>query len=407
MLLPLRRLLVPLVLLIGAWLSREQLFLLRPAYRPLLDWLPYAGIGLAMSLCFFYNRARLFTLALALLAAYWLIDTQLQSRLAEPKPLFVYTMLVLALPLTALLLLLLPERGLRNRYGLAVVSAVPLLLFAGWLLWNYFPGAVAALKSALPVLPFGGRYYYLPHGAAALFLSTFAGGLYALVRYDSEHAAAVLGALLFAGVTFAFFREAGISTLMFGAAGLSLIVSLVRSSYDMAYYDDLTGLRGRRALNERLRGLGGRYTIAMMDVDHFKRFNDDYGHEAGDEVLRMVARQIARVRGGGRAYRYGGEEFCIVFPGRELEQCLPHLEELRETVEDYAMSLRDHESRPSSAKAGRRQRGTRGSSRTVSVTVSIGAAEHDGRHEDAEQVVKAADVALYKAKKKGRNCVVY
>lgn len=406
MLLPLRRLLVPLVLATGAWLSREHLFLLKPAYRPLLDWLPYASICLAMSLCFFYNRARQFTLALALLAAYWLIDTQLQSRLAEPKPLFVYSMLVLALPLTALLLLLLPERGLRNRYGMAVVAAVPLQLLAGWLLWNHFPDAVAALKSALPVLPFGGRYY-LPHGAAFLFLLTFAGALYALVRHDSEHAASVLGALLFTGLTFAFFRESRISTIMFGAAGLSLIVSLVRSSYDMAYYDDLTGLRGRRALNERLRGLGGRYTIAMLDVDHFKRFNDDYGHEAGDEVLRMVARQIARVRGGGRAYRYGGEEFCIVFPGRELQQCLPHLEELRETVEDYAMSLRDHGSRPSSTQAGRRQRGTRGSARTVSVTVSIGAAEHGARLEDAEQVLKAADAALYKAKKKGRNCVVY
>jgi diguanylate cyclase (GGDEF)-like protein len=211
---------------------------------------------------------------------------------------------------------------------------------------------------------------------------------------------------VFAFFTFAFFKEERISATLFGASGIALLISLGRSSYDMAYYDELTGLRGRRALNERLRGLGGSYTIAMLDVDHFKQFNDDYGHEAGDEVLKMVGKRIAQVRGGGKAYRYGGEEFSIVFPGRDLEQCLPHLEDLRSAVEDYEMSLRDRKMRPHSKQAGRRQRGTRGVPQTVTVTVSIGAAEHDERHTDSEQVLKAADAALYKAKKKGRNCVV-
>ncbi len=403
---PLRRLIVPLALLLGAWLLRERLLLIKPAYRQLLDWLPYLVFGLALLLSFFYNRARLFTLAFALFCAYWIIDTQLQSRLADPRPLFVYSMLVLAIPFTGLLLLLLPERGLRNRYGLAVLLLVPLQVCAGWLLWNYFPDMAAALKDAMPVLPFGGRYY-LPHAAGGLFLLSLTTGLFVLCRYDSEHAAALLGALLFTLVTFAFFKEARISATLFGAAGIALIVSLVRSSYDMAYYDELTGLRGRRALNERLRGLGGRYTIAMLDIDHFKQFNDEHGHEAGDEVLRMVAKQIGRVRGGGRAYRYGGEEFCIVFAGKELEQSLPHLEDVRAMVEDYEMSLRDHKTRPRSGQAGRRQRGMRGSPRGVSVTVSIGVAQHDERRADSEQVLKAADLALYKAKKKGRNCVVH
>ncbi len=404
LLLPLRRLIAPLGLLLGAWLLREQLPLLKPAYRLLLDWLPYTGLGLALLLCYIYNRARLFTLASGLLLSYWLIDTQLQSRLTEPLPLFVYSMLVLALPLTALLLLLLPERGLRNRYGLGVLLLIPLQLCIAWLLWNYFPDAVAALKKSMAVMPFGGRYY-LPHMAGTLFLLGLMAGLYVLCRYDSEHAAALLGVLLFMFFTFAFFKEARISTTLFGAAGIALLISLVRSTYDMAYYDELTGLRGRRALNERLRGLSGRYTIAMLDVDHFKRFNDEYGHEAGDEVLKMVGKRIARVRGGGKAYRYGGEEFSIVFPGRELEQCLPHLEDVRSAVEDYEMSLRDRKTRPRSRQSGRRQRGTRGSPRTVTVTVSIGAAEPDPRHVDSQQVLAAADAALYKAKRKGRNCI--
>ena len=65
----------------------------------------------------------------------------------------------------------------------------------------------------------------------------------------------------------------------------------------MAYHDELTGLPGRRALNEALLRVGSRYAVAMVDVDHFKHFNDAYGHEVGDQVLRMVAAQLDR---GGR-----------------------------------------------------------------------------------------------------------
>ncbi|HEY3486508.1 MAG TPA: GGDEF domain-containing protein [Gammaproteobacteria bacterium] len=402
---PLRRLIVPSLLLISAFLLKAELPDMKPAYHALLDRLPYLTLGLAMVLCIFYNRARLFSLALTLLLAYWLIDTQLQSRLAEPRPLFIYSMLAMALPLTVFLLLVFPERGLRNRYGFALILLAPVQLLGAWMLWNYFPDAVLAVKNTLKVLPFGGRYY-LPHIVAACFMVCSAAGFYMLCRYDSEHAAALLGTLLFVFVTLAFFKEARISAVMFGVAGLNLIISLVRSSYDMAYYDDLTGLRGRRALNERLRGLAGNYTVAMLDVDHFKQFNDNYGHEAGDEVLKMVATHINQVRGGGRAYRYGGEEFCIIFDGKTMDACLPHLEAVRATVEAYALSLRDRKTRPRSRTTGQQQRGTRSKPEMVSVTVSIGAATC-ADHEDPQEVIQAADAALYKAKKKGRNRVVY
>ncbi|MER3423211.1 MAG: GGDEF domain-containing protein, partial [Nitrospiraceae bacterium] len=79
----------------------------------------------------------------------------------------------------------------------------------------------------------------------------------------------------------------------FAAAGLVLTLAVLQTSYAMAYHDDLTGLPGRRALNETLLKLSGRYTIAMVDVDHFKTFNDQYGHDVGDQVLRMVASHVA------------------------------------------------------------------------------------------------------------------
>src|SRR2546425_11843662 len=111
-----------------------------------------------------------------------------------------------------------------------------------------------------------------------------------------------------------------------------LVVSLIETSHHMAYDDPLTGLPGRRALDEALVRLGGRYAIAMVDIDHFKRFNDEHGHDAGDQLLRMLATKLSQIEGGGRPFRYGGEEFAGLFPGPAGEAALPHIESLRHTV---------------------------------------------------------------------------
>jgi diguanylate cyclase (GGDEF)-like protein len=176
----------------------------------------------------------------------------------------------------------------------------------------------------------------------------------------------------------------------------------------MAYRDELTGLPGRRALNERLKMLGGNFTIAMLDVDHFKRFNDTYGHDVGDEVLRLVASRIRQVRGGGTAYRYGGEEFCIVFPRKTVAEAVEPLERVREEIANYSMSIRDRNLRPVRAKEGNRRRGaTRLGSNQVSVTISAGIAARSADDPDADAVIAAADKKLYQAKKAGRNRLAY
>ncbi|TVQ72527.1 MAG: GGDEF domain-containing protein, partial [Chromatiaceae bacterium] len=185
---------------------------------------------------------------------------------------------------------------------------------------------------------------------------------------------------------------------------LILAIAVIHESFQMAFRDDLTGLPGRRALNERLQRLGRRYTIAMTDVDHFKKFNDTHGHDLGDQVLRVVAAQLRKVSGGGRAYRYGGEEFTIVFPGKTVEQCVPHLEDVREAIEAYEIAVRDESSRPGSKREGRARRG-QGKAKKVSVTISMGVAERSQAHPDPETVIKAADQALYAAKQAGRNQV--
>ena len=146
----------------------------------------------------------------------------------------------------------------------------------------------------------------------------------------------------------------------------------------------------------------------MLDVDHFKRFNDAHGHDVGDEVLRLVASRLRAVGGGGTAYRYGGEEFCVVFPRRSLEECIEPLNRVREEIANYRMVLRNRTRRPHRSHDGVRRRGaTRLTGDEVSVTVSGGIAERNAQAPDAEAVIKAADARLYQAKRAGRNRVAF
>jgi diguanylate cyclase (GGDEF)-like protein len=170
----------------------------------------------------------------------------------------------------------------------------------------------------------------------------------------------------------------------------------------MAFHDELTGLPARRALNTALHGLGRHYVIAMLDIDFFKKFNDRFGHNVGDQVLCMVAAHLRRVGGGGRPYRYGGEEFTILFAGKSKEDAIPHLENLRQSIEASQFALRG-KNRPK--KPPKKLKKIKAQPKTVSVTISIGVAEPDKNHSRPVSVMKVADQALYRAKNRGRNCI--
>ena len=183
-----------------------------------------------------------------------------------------------------------------------------------------------------------------------------------------------------------------------------LVIAYVENSYRLAFQDELTQLPSRRAFNEAVRKLREQYAVAMVDVDFFKKFNDDYGHDTGDQVLRMVAAKIGRVGGNGKAFRFGGEEFCILFAGCSAEQARGLVEEVRQNVADNTFVVRspDRELRSST------QRGAPAAPRglkNVAVTVSIGVAESSGGHSHVEEIICAADEALYAAKRNGRNRV--
>jgi diguanylate cyclase (GGDEF)-like protein len=157
---------------------------------------------------------------------------------------------------------------------------------------------------------------------------------------------------------------------------------------EMAFVDELTGLYNRRRMIERLeeeykRARRYAYPISCLfvDIDYFKSINDDFGHQAGDDVLREVS---SLLRGCIRAYdvacRYGGEEFVVLLPQTDTEQALVAAERIRATVEGMTCSFGD---RP--------------------VTVSIGIATYPETAQDPDSLLTRADRAMYQAKETGRN----
>ena len=217
-----------------------------------------------------------------------------------------------------------------------------------------------------------------------------------------------------------FTESVRISTTYSAVAACILATSIIENSYLLAYHDELTTLPSRRAFNDALQRLQDPYSIAMVYIDHFKRFNDTYGHDMGDQVLRLVASCLARVTGGGQAYRCGGEEFAILFPGKVTSEVVSHLEQLRTMIEASEFRMRSADRRQVPRGPERRTQRTRGRARKgdairhlarekpnapLSVTVSIGVATSSEDRPDADVVLQAADKALYRAKDNGRNRV--
>ncbi len=180
------------------------------------------------------------------------------------------------------------------------------------------------------------------------------------------------------------------------------LLAVIIDSYFLAYRDELTELPSRRALQQLVLSLGRNYTVAMLDVDHFKKFNDTYGHDIGDQVLKLVASKLAKVKSGGRVFRYGGEEFTVVFPRKSIEQTWHELDQLRQAIADYQMVIRQPQRKNKEAR--NKGKGKNAEMKTVSVTISIGVAMREPK-QSFEQVLKASDQALYRAKKAGRNKV--
>jgi diguanylate cyclase (GGDEF)-like protein len=361
--------------------------------------IPFTVVAAALLLGWRFNRSRLvFAIAVIALTEYLLlrgIDT--------PRDRVLFHALTFLLPINLALVALLPERGTLTPAGLLrwvlLAAQIVIVLFMAQPAFATKTLALLTIR-VLPARLMTWTPVQQPSIIAFLII-----GVLLVMAWMREPQSPVRGyfyALIAVFAALSWRAEGPGQELWLATAGLVLVVAVIEASYLMAYRDGLTELPGRRALNEALPRLSGQFTVAMVDVDHFKRFNDTYGHDAGDHVLRLVAARLAQASGGGTAYRYGGEEFALVFPGKGQDECLPHLEELRETVETSRFTMR-RRFRPRlkqpKADKGRKSR------QAIVITVSIGVAERNHRHANPDQVVQAADKALYRAKEAGRNRV--
>ncbi|HKE32068.1 MAG TPA: GGDEF domain-containing protein [Candidatus Angelobacter sp.] len=356
------------------------------------------GISLVLSAAF--HRSRLFlaslVIALSFAALVWLTP-----RLSPGHQQILFNAITFFLPLNLLSLSFLHDRGLISPAGerrLAFIG-VQVLLVAGLMLPTF--ARLAELLERSFVSPRFSGWSKIPQPALAAFALAAMLMTISLARRYRAVESSLLWGLISVLVAL---RNGGVgytAAVYFGAAGLLLTVAVLETSYSMAYHDELTRLPSRRALNEALQKLGDSYTIAMLDVDHFKKFNDTYGHEAGDEALRMVASKLAHVTGGGKAYRYGGEEFAVLFPGRPVEEAFTYLDRMRHLIEQSTFVVRG----PDRRRAKRNKKSRQGKTET-NVTVSVGIASSSGNGVTVDQVLRSADQALYRAKARGRNCTV-
>lgn len=365
--------------------------------------IPYAIVAAGLALSWRFNRGRVFFVLLSLAVSYWAMSGYLPLKVPVATPQvskqFLLGVLGIFLPFNILVFSLLKERGIFTRPGL--LRAIFLVTQVGLAYWAWHALDQRALSMLnLQLWP---THWTMKTNITQIGVVLFAAAFLVLLYRSVVKASALDGGTLGTLVAVAYMLHTweadSLIWLLAAAAGI-LLVALVQDSYKKAYVDELTNLPGRRSLEEYFLKLGGAYTVAMVDIDHFKKCNDRYGHDVGDQVLRMIAAHLRKVGGGGKAFRYGGEEFTVVFSGKLSGEAFQALEALRASIANNRFVVRSPMRTPTKPEDPPQ----RSDQKKLGITVSIGYADSDQGSRPYD-VVKAADKALYKAKNGGRNLV--
>ena len=393
---------LPIVLLSATYFFLPQLSHPLPdVLKIFLPYIPFIIILIGMGLSWIFHHSREFNLFLLFIIIYialskyiWNPELKVDSQLA-------YLLLVALIPINYLLNFLLKERGILNKFGIQrfVLLAIQLYCIA-WVLEHPYPPLKEYLTFPLIKLStYKVTAITQPLLASILIVSFVI--LLKLLQTASILTSGILSSLIAVSSALHFYQQSQIATIFIILAGFLIITSIIINAYSLAYLDELTNLPSRRAMMQNISTLGKRYSIAMVDVDHFKKFNDKYGHDIGDQVLKKLASQLRQVRGG-KAFRYGGEEFIVIFPNKTLSEARLFCKELCKNVENSPFMLRNKK-RPKSLKDNTKKKIR--DAVPLTITISIGLAERSADLTTSDEVIKQADKALYKAKKNGRNQV--
>ncbi|OOM72242.1 response regulator PleD [Clostridium puniceum] len=384
-------------ILLGCYFLIKKLPSFTPPVILIVKYSSYIIFGLGLILSIRFNKGRVFLMILLLtlfelLLNYYLelsIDTTIYSKV-------LYPMMCILLPLNIVAFSQLKEKGIFSSWGKIRIFLMLIEMFAIYrftLLNN--PLMQDLLNYEFINLPL--ENIIMNQTALLIFFLTLLFFIIKAYVKNSVFEVRLIGIIISIFAALFFVNDRLSFSIFLSATGLVLITSIIEDSYSMAYLDELTEIPSRRALREDLMKLGTKYVIAMIDIDFFKKFNDKYGHDVGDDVLKLVASNLVKITGGGKAFRYGGEEFTIIFPGKSIDDAIPHLETLREQVSKSGYTKKSSKAQISKAKQG--------SSSQLFVTISIGVCEKSIKFKEIDEVMKGADKALYRAKKKGRNCV--
>ncbi len=363
---------------------------------------PFVVFIVGAILCLRFHQVRIFMALLLLAIADRSLALSWTGEAARTDAgLFTFLAVSTLLPLNMAALAYLPERDILSPEGIKRMSVIIIQVIVVFLLRDHVPGTLLGFIGATHGSD--GALAWTALGIPALI--AFLAALVALVIRLSMKPDAINRGFFWAVVAIFLAMNSDFNeftaTFYFATTGLILTIAVIESSYSMAYQDGLTGLPSRRALNQAMMRLGGTFTIAMVDVDHFKKFNDEHGHDVGDQVLRKVARELTQVTGGGKAFRYGGEEFAVLYPRKRKNQVYPHLERLRMRIANSNFTLRSTNRPPRKPKHPVPPENPK----RLSITVSIGAAQREDHYDKPEDVIRRADEALYTAKEAGRNRV--
>ena len=394
---------LPLLLLVGAYLLLPQLRQPPPSILlQLLPFLPFILAVSAMLLSWIFHHSREFNHALLVILLYGGLLVYIWP--ARPYPPHIITLVLLLfclIPVNYFINLVLRDRGVLNIYGLRRLFL--LAIQVGLIIWLYqYHNKLIGQWLTHRIIPFPFyKYTSITQPLLVFFATTLLMLLFNALRNPGIQAATTLCSYLAMVSAMHFYQHAQLSAIFFSLAVFIIIIGITLNAYSLAYMDELTTLPSRRALKQAMLGLGRRYCIAMVDVDHFKKLNDRYGHDVGDQVLRMLASKLRTVKGG-KAYRYGGEEFTLLFADKDSDEALYACEELCRKVAASPFKIRGKD-RPKQKpeKTTKRKR----SSDDIKVTISIGLAEKNSQHLNPQDVIKDADKALYQSKKDGRNRV--
>jgi len=399
-----KHLAIPVTLLLLGLLLSEFIKNLDDIARLSFTYLPYLFFGVGAWLCIQFNQSRM----LFSLLSFFIIYSILHNLHFSILRLYEFILMFWAL-LNVALLSQMTERSVFSRHSLIKLSVFIIQGALTWycLVYQFLFTEMIFYTTFLTAPPEWLNISWLLIAASLLSL------LVVTLRFVFQPNPISAGHLVLILLLISLLNSDGSMYLFLTlslSAGAIMFIAVQIDSHTMAYRDELTGLRSRRALNQYVTGLGKKYTIAMIDIDHFKKFNDNHGHDVGDQMLKLVASRIAKIRGGGTPFRYGGEEFTVIFPRKTMEQASPYLETLRGTIENYPLIIRASDRPKEKNKKSTKNFFNSTSTKQVktealSSTISIGIAHRNEESKKPEQVIKLADKALYRAKKKGRNCL--